>query len=179
MNIGSKESPVEYTERQRKLREGTRAQRDAYRKSFFGLMSKEKADRYNQEKLKNEQRKLDQAEKRENRMEAQMWLNENYRDRQMTLKERTQAAMEAYRQGLLSLGAARIAIAQLNANTSSAREERQSQGSVVTTTDERGKTKKVETRWNGNKGKAGSRGTMPGVSGNSNSRGTMPGLNRK
>ena len=119
------ESAVTLTERQRKIRDATLQQHTAYNQNMWQNVLKQRADEraaqvakqqaaFQQHKMEQDERKTALAEKREDRMEAQMWLNEAFRDRRMNLEEAKQKALEAYRQGLLSQGAARIAISRLN-----------------------------------------------------------------
>ena len=123
---GAIETPVEFSKRQQMLREKTEQLRRTDSRFAWEQLMKQRADQraadvakqsaaYQQHRMEIDERKADLAEKREDRMEAQMWLNEAFRDRKMNLEEARQKALEAYRNGQLSQGAARIAIARMNA----------------------------------------------------------------
>jgi len=121
------ENPVELTKRQQTLRDKTLAQRSAYNNTLFEMMAKQRAaDRqaeldkrtakYQSEQLRLQQKNADIRQQQADRMEAQMWLNDTFRNRQLDIKEAELEVNRAYKEGLLSQGAARVAIMRLREN---------------------------------------------------------------
>lgn len=128
------ESGTELTTRQKKLRDETLNQRNAYNKNYLENFWKQREQDYKNNRLTQYQQSLD-------RQDAELYLKEKQFDAKMSLEQRKLEIMKDYREGLLSQGAARIAIqrlnaetARMNANTSRTRESRMAGGTTTSTT---------------------------------------------
>ena len=112
--------PKQLTERQRKLREVSQAQRSAYRKSLFEQMWKQKAEDYNQKKMDLEARKQDRLEEQTRissaKADAYIELQRAQTEKNDAMTAYYQAKIEALNQGLpLDLAEKRARIALANA----------------------------------------------------------------
>ena len=128
------ESATALTERQKKMRDAQLAQRNAYNKNYLDQYWKQREENYKNNRLDQYQQALD-------RQDAELYLKEKQFDEKMSLEDRKLQVLQDYRNGLLSQGAAKIAIqrmnaetARMNAGTSRMREGRMSSGTTTSTT---------------------------------------------
>lgn len=104
------ESGTALTERQKKMRDAQLAVRNAYNKNYLEQYWKSREEDYKNTRLNQYQQSLD-------RQEAELYLKEKQFDEKMSREDRKLQILQDYRNGLLSQGAAKIAIQQMNAET--------------------------------------------------------------
>ncbi len=134
------ESPAELSERQRRLRNETLAQRQAYNNGLFAMMKQQQADEY---KKNQYDLKLRQQEWKEKMEQGKL----DYNKEKLDIEREYKNGMISYREKMAALRELDLQIKQyqaktgrMNANTASARESRQNKPVTTTRTDQYGNT---------------------------------------
>lgn len=156
------EDPVQWSERQRMLKERTEQLQNSYNQSILAQMTKQNADMRNaemakakeqrdQQKLENDKRRLDQSDARIFLATEQFKWKQQMDQKNFDLKKAREEVWKAVQEGRLNNESARIVLGQLNYDLKKWQAENPVQSTTTVQTPLGTKTtKKVQSRGNGN-----------------------------